>query len=81
MNLIRWILEWNKKLFPVFIIIFLVLVLLNSLKFDYIIEHPKLFNLGYKLIFILVSGILVLTDYLKKDSIKQKEVQKGGELN
>ena len=63
---IRWLLEWNKKLFPVFVIIFLILVLVNSLKFNYIVDHPKLFNLDYKLIFILISGILVLIDYCLK---------------
>ncbi len=60
------ILEWNKKLFPIFVIIFLILVLVNSLKFNYVIQHPKLFNLDYKLIFVLVSGILILIDYYLK---------------
>lgn len=69
MGTIRLILEWNKKLFPVFVIIFLILVLLNSLKFDYIIDHPKLFNLDYKLLIILVSGILVLIERYHKSKI------------
>lgn len=66
MNIIKAILEWNKKLFPIFVIIFLILVLVNSLKFDFIIQRPKLFNLDYKLIFVLVSGILILIDYYLK---------------
>jgi len=66
MNIVKSVLEWNKKLFPVLIVIFLVLVLVNSLKFDFIIRYPSLFSLNYKLIIILISGILVLVEYYLK---------------
>ncbi len=66
MNIVKSVLEWNKKLFPVLIVIFLVLVLVNSLKFDFIVRYPSLFSLNYKLIFVLVSGGLVLVEYYLK---------------
>ncbi len=47
MNIVKSVLEWNKKLFPVLIVIFLVLVLINSLKFDFITIYPRLFSLNY----------------------------------
>ena len=68
MNIVKSVLEWNKKLFPVLIVIFLVLVLINSLKFDFITVYPRLFSLNYKLLIILVSGGLVLVDYYLRKS-------------
>jgi len=63
--ILKAILEWNKKLFPAFVIILLVLVILKSLN----IGLPyRLANLDYKLWFVAVSGLLVaLNYYLRKN--------------
>ena len=68
---IGWILELNKKLFPFLVIIFLILVLIDSLKLNYFKLYPKLLNLDYKLLIILVSGILVLIERYYKSKIQK----------
>lgn len=55
-----WLLDLNKKiLFPLFIIIFLIILLLR-------VTHVKLtsnvLNLEYKLLIVLISGIILLLD-------------------
>jgi len=75
MNIV-WILELNRKLFPFLVIIFLILILIDSLNLNYFKLYPKLLNLDYKLLIILVSGILVLMDYyLKKKPNPQQRNQ------
>lgn len=59
-KVIKAILVWNRRLFPIFVIILLFIVILKSLKFN--IPY-RIANLDYKLEFIIVSGILVLVDY------------------
>ena len=54
------LLEWNKRLFPVFVTIFLILVLIDSLKLPITQPYQNLFNLNYKLLFVLISGLLVV---------------------
>ena len=54
------LLEWNKRLFPVFVTIFLILALIDSLKLPITQPYQNLFNLNYKLLFVLISGLLVV---------------------
>jgi len=57
---LKFIFEWNRKLFPILVAIFIVLVVIKVLKPDI---SSRLLNLDYKLIFIIISGILFLVDY------------------
>ena len=73
---IKWILESNKKLFPFFVLIFLMFVLLKSLNLAYFRPYPNLFNLNYKIIFVLASGMLLAIDkYLIKKHEKSPAAQ------
>jgi len=53
------ILLWNRKLFPVFVIILMAFVAIKSI---YPGIPSRWLNLDYKIAFILASGLLVLID-------------------
>jgi hypothetical protein len=57
---IKAVLEWNKKLFPILAILLVTLVILKSIFPN---TSSRILNLDYKVIFIIISGILYLVQY------------------
>lgn len=64
-QLIEFILEWNRKLFPMLALILIGLVVIRVLLPN---VSSRLLNLDYKVYFVAASGILYLIDYYRKRS-------------